>query len=196
MLYPLAALALAFQQLRVRPNATSWVALLGFPVLGVAGLALSYHPENLERSGEGLEFAQALGALVDPMVLNAPNAGAGIAFPLPLLALGLLSRLGARGWPLWVGTAAAWGIGVGLAFLEFSPGWLLVVGVPLALALATRQWARGAAPPVDLLLLLQRGCYHLRTAVTRVGASAIQQHGVGWLDFVRRRGLSAAKDVR
>ncbi len=153
VLYPLAALALAFQQLRVRPNATSWVALLGFPVLGVAGLALSYHPENLERSGEGLEFAQALGALVDPMVLNAPNAGAGIAFPLPLLALGLLSRLGARGWPLWVGTAAAWGIGVGLAFLEFSPGWLLVVGVPLALALATRQWARGAAPPVDLLLL-------------------------------------------
>lgn len=154
VIYPLGAACMALHQLRQGSRAQTWAAVLGFPALGLAGLALSYHPQNLVRADQGAEFVDALGALVDPLLFAAPRAGAGIAFPLPLLALGLWARLGLRTRALWVATAITWGLGLALQALGLSPGWLLLLGLPLALAAACWQWFHGARPPVDLLLAL------------------------------------------
>ena len=155
VIYPLGAAAMALEQLGQQRRAQTWAALLGFPALGLAGLALSFHPQNLVRGEQGAEFVDALGALVDPLLLSAPRAGAGVAFPLPLLALGLLARLGLRGRALWISAALIWAAGLGLQALDVTPGWLLLVGLPVALATACWQWARSndsAQAPIDLLL--------------------------------------------
>lgn len=155
VLYPMGAAALALHHLRKAPKERTpqaRAALLGFPILGVLGLTASFHPQNLERSAQGSNFVTALGKLIDPMLGQAPDAGAGLALPLPLLALGLLSRVGVKGPFLWIGAALAWALGLGLWAADLSTGWLLIAGLPVVLVVACWQWWRGEGSPVDLLL--------------------------------------------
>lgn len=152
VLYPMAAAALSIQHLRTDRSPKTWAAVLLFPLLGLLGLVMSFHVENLQRGTEGSNFVTALGLLIDPMVGSAPKAGAGLAIPLVLLALGLLARVGVKGPLLWGGAAVIWAVGLGLGAAGWSTGWLLLLGLPLLIVVACWQWWRGAPPPVDLLL--------------------------------------------
>lgn len=152
VLYPVAALALCLPHLRAKAEPKHWVSALLFPALGLAGLAWTFHWQNLIRGIQGSNFLTALSQLLDPLVFQAPHAGGGLALPVPVLALGLLARLGLRGPALWASSAGVWALAIGMRALALPLGWLLLLGLPLCLAVASWQSWRGARPPVDLLL--------------------------------------------
>lgn len=147
VVYPLVGAALAASALAKARSPQRWAAL-ALPLLGAGGLALTYSPENVARLDQGKgDFLHAVGDWLAPIVGPAPDPVAGLALPVPLVALALLTRIGLRPLHAALASLAIWGASL---HHEARGALLLVL---LAGAGISEIWRRKASPGVWLAIL-------------------------------------------